>query len=267
MKFFSRVLLTSLTILSTAQAFAIDAEAMSCLLKRPFLFGASITAGYGGLKDGAKARIATSFDGKYFGSNIDPITRLANKYVKNAEITNISEMINVMKFHAFGYLQLQDAIQKPELLKKMAESSVLASVDSFYWPMAFARCETSFANLDWLMGLARHWKKPLILATVPIEKANTIDWIVRQGWTAPDVECTTRFNKYLLENCLPHNDCYVADIAATVVQLNSTGIPFKGKLNKVNDFRFDGVHLTLDGNEWIQGLVSDALAQGNYRCQ
>lgn len=244
-----------------------DATRLACLTKSPFLFGASITAGYGGLKDGAAARAAAAMSWPYFGSNVDPVTRLSRSLNKESAITNISEMINAMKFNAFGYLQIQDAILKPDLLKKMSNASIIASVDAFYWPMVFGRCQESFRNLDWMIGLARHLKKPMLLATVPIEDPNTVDRIVRMGWSEPEPVCTARFNQYMLETCLPQNDCYVADIAETVVRLNSTGIEFQGKLNKVHDFRFDGVHLTLAGNQWIQKLIVEALAKGTSSCQ
>lgn len=173
------------TVLVHAQDTA-EKEKLSCLFERPFIFGASISAGYGTLSDGVNAiatlkaneYISSSFAAKPLGSNPDPVTRLARTYHPNPQITNISEIINIMEHSSIGADQFisyaNDSAKEPNL----AKSSVIVSVDGLYWPTIYGDdCSTTDYAIQGTRAVIRYAHNrgiPLLLGNVPFEDPSKV---------------------------------------------------------------------------------------------
>lgn len=239
-------------------------KALACMLTRPFVFGASISAGYSGFSDGIAGMMT---GGSYHGTNSDPTTLLAKSVVKNAEVTNIAEIINTLPGNATGFIQIKRAMKDPDLREKIKKTTLLSSIDGFYWPMVFGWCDDAEKGARYLIDLAAKLGKPIVLGTVPKEDPNKVDPSFRAFWSPPQPACSRRLNKYLKDNCHLEKGCYLVDMERYVAQLNSTGIMYHGKRVYYNDIRADGVHLSKLGLQWAQEELVGILSQAAPLCQ
>lgn len=235
-------------------------QKMACLLKKPFIFGASISAGYQDISDATaaftKIQMSQLLGGnpQYFGPNADPITRLAKQYNAHPQITNISEILNTMEYSAVGADQFLAYIKDPAQLKNAQESTVLASVDGLYWPAVYSDdCSWSDYAIEQTREVIRFARKnhiPILLGNVPYEDVSKVPQIVQMGWAPPKVQCAQKINLFLVKACRLQDQCYILDMNRIVENLKGSlgprdrsGIFFNGQNYEYNDFREDGVNL------------------------
>lgn len=236
---------------------------LTCLLARPFIFGASISGGYSGISDGtaafAKLKASQLFgtDLHYFGGNPDPVTRLARKYNKNPEITNIAEIINQMPHSSIGPDQFLAYISaSPENLRNAQASSVLASIDGLYWPTIYGDdcywTESAIQGTREVIQFAKNNRIPMLLGSVPNEDPNKVSTLLTASgsWSPPKPQCVKMVNDFLRQECKPEDQCYILDMHRIVENLKGslgphdrTGIWYQGTDYGYNDLRNDGVHL------------------------
>lgn len=239
---------------------------LACLFTKPLIFGASISAGYSGIGDAtaAFAKLKTSSflgtDPHHFGANPGPITRLAEKYNKNAQVTNIAEIINTMKHGSIGADQFLAYIaESPENFKNAQSSSVLASIDGLYWPTIYGDdcswTEYAVQKTQEVIQFAKDNQIPILLGSIPDEDPSKVSTILTTsgGWAPPKRQCVKMVNDFLRRNCRLEDQCYILDMHRIIENLKGSngprdhsGIWYKGKDYAYNDFRKDGVHLYND---------------------
>ena len=238
-------------------------EKLACLLERPLIFGASVSAGYSGVSDAtaalAKLKASEVFgtDSHYLGANPDPVTRLARKYSRDPKVTNIAEIINQMQYGSIGPMQFLKYISaSTENYENAKSSTVLASIDGLYWPTIYGDdCYVTERAIEWTRDIIQFGKEngiPLLLGNVPEEDASKVSALLKAsgGWSSPKSQCLKMVNEFLATECLVDQQCYVIDMYRIIENLKGTlspydrsGIWYKGKNYEYNDFREDGVHL------------------------
>lgn len=251
-------------LLFTCIARAESKRIYSCVFEKPFIFGASISAGFGGVQDGMRGTVAAKMGLTYRGSNADPVTKLALKYFPEPFITNVSEMVNSMPNQGYGHRQfaryLIEAQRDHTKMKVLKESTLLASVDGFYWPAGDKMCNEAIRGLQYIIRFARQNNKPLLLATVPEEEEDKVDILLRNvGWYPPEKNCLEEINNFVKTSCHTTDQCYYVDMHAVVKELNSTGISFEDQLRNISSLRFDGVHLSPRGVRYIMSLIEQTM--------
>lgn len=237
-----------------------------CVFERPAIFGASISAGYGGAWDGLQGRRAAP--SLYFGSNPGPATRFAQLFNSNAAALNISEISSSAYPHGgYGYPQIKEAMTSPSTRAAFEAASAWVTVEGFYWPAINNDLERSLVDLQELISLARNLRKPLFIGNVPIEKKDGVSIIVQlAGWAPPNLDFVQKFNSALEKSCLRSNECYIINLHETVRRLNGEGLDFREKLHYANDFRFDGVHLKPIAIEWLMTLMQGEVYASPPAC-
>jgi hypothetical protein len=254
----------------------------ACLLERPLIFGASISAGYAGLLD------AVPFTNPRFpmGSGASPSTRLAHQFFSKPEIINISEIVNTLPFRADGSRQLFHFWQtRPE---DFASRTAIISLDAFYWPAGYAgasACPEIVDSVERVTRLAEEAQIPLILGTIPSEDPARVSPLLSESgaWFPPGPVCLNEINRALQVHCGESSSCYLIDINEVVADLNDPkrGIEYRGERYfshlasehsqrspgaDFSDFRFDGVHLNELGTQYMVELIESSLANGPSRC-
>lgn len=267
---------------------ATEQERLACLFKKPFIFGASISGGYGGVTDGARAAMDFNWrNRKYLGSNPDPVTRLARKYHKNPEITNISEIINFMPNDSVGYLQWRDYVSVPQNEENLRKSTVIASIDGFYWPTIYDylnapaiddECSYTESVIEYSGEIIDYGKAngiPVLLGNVPDEDASKVspllkgNKIIPASWWKPRYACLQKVKRFLQKECKVQDQCYVVDLYGIVENLKGTaerrdreGIYFEGRNYLYNEFRADGVHLYGSKPKGLPQLPGNVVPDG-----
>jgi hypothetical protein len=255
---------------------------LACLFAKPLIFGASISAGYSGVSDATAAfiHLKTSpllgTDPHYFGANPDPVTRLAKKYNKDAQITNISEIINQMQYGSVGVDQFFGYIsESPENLNNAKSSSVLASIDGLYWPAIYGDdcswTEYAIHKTREIIQFAKKNQIPMLLGSVPDEDPSKVSMILTGsgGWVQPKQQCVKMTNDFLHRECRVEDQCYILDMHAIVENLKGSngphdhlGIWFQGENYDYNQFRSDGVHLWNQPKRIRKGVQAPSIPDG-----
>lgn len=263
--FFGTTLLSSALFSPSGSA---SGPSYACAFTKPVVFGASISAGFEEIGDGARGALASVTGFKYYGKNTDPTTGLARRFHGNPSVLNISEIVNTMPNNAYGYEQIKDYLGKnkgnPERLSRLTEASLLSTIDGFYWPAGDGNCLAAVRGAADIIQFAKRHNQALILATVPEEDPSKVNIILRNGgWYPPVEECVEMINSFMKRSCHAEDQCYLIDIHDVVKRLNSTGIEFEGQIATANNnaFRFDGVHLTRMGVRYIMSLIEKAMIE------
>lgn len=241
----------------------------ACAFMDPIHFGASISAGYGDLLDGGAAFIHdVAFHDNYYGSNYNPFEHMQRSLFGANETLNKAEMYPTANpFHADGPLQVREFLRSSSGQKRFARTSMMASVDAFYWPTTVQKCSKVLAGVDEMIDLAHKQNKPLILGNLPIERKDLVDPIlVWHGWVAPPRKCVDQVNARLAARCLPEKQCYVIDLHGLVDKLNHGKAFYHGKRLDPHDVRGDGVHLTELGRSLIERQIADAMTKHPPAC-
>lgn len=255
-----RTLIGLVAVFQMPVASAKELPGYACAFLDPVFFGASISAGYGGIGDGIAATVSTT-GSNYHGKNLNPVEELEHSYFGAGEPTNLSGNGQA------GAPQLRSYLGTLQGRKSVENSSMLASLDAFYWPAIRGQCKQAAEDAKNLATYAEQLKKPLILATVPLDDSRFVDPIIQiAGWSPPRKKCVDQINKSLKENCKLANQCYLIDLNKTVAGLNKKGIFFEGKLSHTYDFRFDGIHLAPAGKRYLMKLITDKLAENPPAC-
>lgn len=201
-----RLLVAALFFLSP-ELMAEEDSSIACVFKRPFIFGASISAGYTDFSSAAEGGLrmivnrATGLEFPLTRENSqDPVTTLVEKYrwfntdsfsswlkgegnlPSSIGATNISELVNTMPFESQGHRQLISFINKeaPEhLQEKFDRTTLLVGLDAFYWPTIysnwhFGHCSSVLNGVEMIQFYSKTNKIPLILGTVPVEDPNLV---------------------------------------------------------------------------------------------
>ncbi len=235
-------------------------EKMACLLGKPFIFGASISAGYQDLSDATTAFTKLQMSqllgrsSQHLGNNPDPITRLAHQYVSNPQVTNISEILNTMEHSSVGADQFLTYIQDPAQKQTAVDSTVLASIDGLYWPTIYGDdcswAEYAMERTEDVILFAKNNKIPLLLGNVSYEDESKVAAVIKAGWEPPKIKCAQKVNSFLIKKCRLEHQCYIIDMHRMVENLkgnlgprDQSGIFFEGQNYEYNEFRQDGVHL------------------------
>lgn len=237
---------------------------LNCVFKEPIMFGASVSAGYGGIPDGIAGRLSR---GLYHGNNLNPIAEMQRIYHPGPS-TNLSEMVGGMPDSGNGVHQLKRLLRTPAGRQKFANCSVLGGIDAFYWPSVEAPCKDTLADVDYLISLAAREKKPLILGNLPIENPAQISPIlVAAGWKPPPANCVAQLNAKMKKECKSENQCYLVNINSMVKKLNSpSGVVYGRQRLFSRDVRFDGIHLTPIGRQYIMSLIAAQLKANPAQC-
>lgn len=258
-------LLTLFVFLFSIQSQANETPAYACAFEKPFIFGASISAGYSSMKDALTGRRLREGE-TFIGSNDSPTTRMAKSFFDKPQITNIAEIVNTMMFFGYGHRQFYAAYNDDGMRGLIEEASIWASLDAFYWPSANGSCDEAIQGVDTITAMAQAMNKPLILATVPEENPDNVDWLIRKALFPMQTVCIDSINSALVEKCKIEDRCYLIDLYKTVNDLNGDGVDFNGKLNFAYDFRFDGVHLNDEGISYVMKLIDDKLSKKAPNC-
>lgn len=224
---FSAVLVAFSTVAVAKSVATSDAKSeppppeIACAFLNPIYFGASISAGYGGIPDGIAARLASLAGGGFHGSNYNPIMQLQVSYLKTNQSIDLSEMTGRTYNAGDGAKQMQKFLSTKRGQSQFQNASMIGSVDGFYWAAAEKNCAKTVKQIDQLTDLAKKEGRVLVLGNVPIEDPNTVDFILRKaGWTPPRKECVAKFNAELKVKCKAEDQCYLLDLKKMVSDLN-----------------------------------------------
>ena len=250
------------------QAFAASPPPYACALVEPIFFGASVTANYNGIPDGAAGRIARAHDQNYIGSNLNPVAQMQKELFGEMNPTNLSEMVGGGKYAGNGEAELSGFIQSAEGKKKFATATSLVSLDAFYWPSAMKKnCDEVVASAETLIQLAKKNRKPLVLANLPVEDPNRVSILLKKaGWIAPPKACVAKVNAKIASSCSPADQCYTLDLFTIVKDLNAKGAVIKGKKYRPEDIRFDGVHMSETGRGYLMDLIAKKFLANPPAC-
>ena len=246
-----------------------DIGSAKCIFKRPFIFGASISAGYKNPRDALKGGSQwTKKKTKHFGSHHSPTTRLAKKYFKSPVITNISEISGVMPYERRAYDQFTEALKDVHLSKKISQASVLASIDGFYWSAVHGHCNRAINGVEDIIRYGASTETPMILGTVPEDDPSEVSFLVRLVWSPPQPQCLTAINHALISLCTTDNHCYLMDFHKLINDLRNSekGIQFEGTKNRASDFRSDGLHLSSKGTRYVMKLIEQSVVENPLGC-
>ena len=277
-----------LTAFSSSFLFLLNSSFASkykCAFKKPFIMGASISAGYGGY--GELAKIITRYiisdqPQKYYGDNKSPVVRISEKYFDFPNITNISEIvtstkIEAMPYRSFAHRQFDAALLDSKLRASMEDSTLLASLDGFYWPAAFSAnnpdlCEEAISGLQRIIDYGITYNKPIVLGNIPQHDPKKIDYLLK--WLNsglplhPQRPCLKAINTALATYCTTANQCYLVDLHAAVEKMNNDEvIEFEGSLNDIrDDFTLDGLHPSDKGIRYLMYQIEESMKDNLPHC-
>lgn len=243
--------------------------AYACAFMDPVHFGASISAGYGDLLDGGAAFIRdVVFKENYYGPNYNPFEHMQRSWFGANETLNRAEMYpTANRFHADGSDQIKNVLATPAGQKRFARTTMMASMDAFYWPTVAKKCSQVLADVDEMIDLAHQEKKPLVVGNIPFERKDLVSPILLwHGWVAPPKKCAEQVNAKLAARCRAENQCYVIDLHGLVEKLNRGKIVYRGMRLRPHDVRGDGVHLTELGRSLVELQVAEAMAKNPPAC-
>lgn len=234
---------------------------MACIQKNPFVFGASISAGYFNIWDVVTRN----------GSHKTPIEYLILKTGRDFTFDNENTVVQGGWYFQDTHRIFSDAA----IIENIKNSSAIVSMDAFYWDAIDGEalyvenntCTQSLETLQMVVDFATTHQTPLILANIPGEKGTPVWDYVRfiSNWREPFDNCYLAFNTKLKELCLPEQNCFIVDIDRVVSHLNDrTGVSWKGNTYYREDLRskYDELHLTELGNEYIGFLIEEAIQAG-----
>ena len=202
------------------------------------------------------------------GSSFSPTETLAKKYFNAPTITNIAEIISSMPYEAFAHKQLEAAQEGTiggglGLSNELRDATLLVSIDGFYWPAVRQTgvCPGVVASLTSLLDYAKNNHKPLVLGNIPVEDTADVDESFKQAatWSSPDPDCLENLNTALTTHCTTAHQCYLIDMHEMMENLKGVGVSFEGFMNRVRDFRFDGIHLSERGTRYIADQIEKAM--------
>lgn len=263
------VIITLMFVSLTAhsQSISFKTPAHACAFKKPFVFGASNSSGYSGIMDGIEGKINAFFGKSSAGrqaTSFDMIT--ARYYPKNNQI-NVAEIVGDMKHRSYGHRQLFSYIkQSKSNFESLKRSTVIASLDAFYWPAVNGDCEEAAEGAEKIIDLGAKLQIPVILANVPQDDPGFVTPFIKKRWSPPQPRCVNMINSVLANSCKAERGCYLIDAHNIIKHLNSDGIKFAGHVNKTFDFRFDGVHLSEKGFAFVAGYIEHIMSQNPPRC-
>lgn len=251
-----------LSLMAFVFSFSTLANAENCALEDVFVFGASISAGY------AKAGDVMWGEGSAFTS----VQHLLSVHNPDGNFNNENTKLR----GGWYFEHTQELFGDSEETEKMKQSSLMLSMDAFYWDSidgeasftADNTCAQSIQAMRDVVGFAKENEIPLVLSNIPAEVGTPVGFLVRQasGWREPFSACYEVFNTELEAECLASNQCFIVDIDNVVAQLNqeeNPGVLWNDETFTREDLRTsDAVHLTDLGNEYIAHLIEQAIIEG-----
>lgn len=270
MKSLANFILTFLiTVVSAAASGTSAPPPYACAFLNITQFGSSITAGYGGTHDGAVAKLKANLrePSLHFGTRSNPIEHTQKELFGALETENLAEMVGDLRFRSNGPRQLKAYLASPRGYAKFADSSMVASIDAFYWASAEGNCDETVAAVTEITSTVASQGKALVLATVPLENPEFVHPILKaSGWKRPRPSCIARVNAKLRETCKAESQCYLIDLNGLVGQLNTRGIVLEGRRVYSQDIRFDGVHLTELGKRHVAEMITGQMSKNPPKC-
>lgn len=328
------------------QQFALSqSDLTGCAFENTFVFGASISAGYGGASNIVRIKNNMPLDSTHHGSNPDPGSELASTLTNNtATVNNVARIIGrgsaVQETERSFYMHPNEKAMKAfvekaqkaemschraksrnhsteskekmdcekysiykevrEVSRMMDEATAWVGIDSHYWESIpnvsapvrrrhprwskidedryekslkeyhnslMVRCGIAARNIFDLTRVAKQKGKVLVLGNIPYDKKENVSYLVRQFWQEPYPPCVDMLNKSIEKTCRVKDQCYILDLKKIGADLtDGNGIDFKGKNQKPEDLRFDGLHLSKTGVEFVVEILKKQIATNPPRC-